>query len=124
LYILELPDWEGFDQYLEDMWNEEKPVVISQELDNIIVCQQFSAKPIGPIGAYIPFGLDQSVPQAFTSAYVVNSHEDAAKLRELLHAHKEPQPSILVHSYQGANGGSVIKQLLIDHFGHRFNFGM
>ncbi|XP_065898061.1 uncharacterized protein [Dysidea avara] len=119
----ELPDWEGFDQYLEDMWSEEKPVIISQEVEDIIASESFSAKPIRPIGAHIPDGFSQVIPQSFASSYVVNSHEDAAKLQKVLSDHKQPQPSILVYPYETiANGDSVIKKLLMDHFGHRFNF--
>ena len=106
------------------MWSEEKPVIISQEVEDIIASESFSAKPIRPIGAHIPDGFSQVIPQSFASSYVVNSHEDAAKLQKVLSDHKQPQPSILVYPYETiANGDSVIKKLLMDHFGHRFNFG-
>jgi len=123
--VLNLIVWEGFDQYIEEMWNEEKPVVISKELKEIIAGQTFSAKPIGPISDHIPDGFHQPLPLSFLSSYVVNSYEDAAKLRRQFLDHKEPQPSILVCSFEPCFASesyesSVIRKLIVDHFG---NFG-
>jgi len=111
------------------MWNEEEPAVISKDLEEIIAGQTFSAKPIGPISDHIPEGFHQPLPLSFSSSYVVNTYEDAAKLRKLFLDHKEPQPSILVCPFEPCVTNesyetSVIRKLIIDHFGHRFHLGM
>ena len=106
------------------MWSEEKPVITSLEVEDIIASESFSVQPIGPIDTHIPDGFSHIIPPSFASSYVVNSYEDAAKLQKVLSDHKQPQPSILVYTYGAiVNEDSMIKKLLMDHFVHCFDFG-
>lgn len=92
----------GFDQYVEDTWRSQEPVLITEEMKKIIEKETlFSALPIGPIGEHVISDvLHQLMPPAFSNVFIVNSGDDAAPLRKLLTFHNQPQPDIIVYPFQ------------------------
>ena len=124
---------------MEDSWRLDEPVFISEDVKKQIASNtSFSAKPIGPISEHvIAEEFHCLMPTAFASSYVVNTNDDAARLRKLLCDYSQPQPSILVYPYSTQryqdlpingsiaealnNENPLIANLLVDHFGHRFS---
>ena len=137
-------DWDGFDQYVEDIWRSEQPVYVTQDMKEIIENDaSFSATPIGPIHEHVAseFLLHLILP-SFANSYIVNSCDDAAHVRKLLTDHKLPHPNIVVYPYQSQRYNydilgnwnpsvlealnkekPIIANLLVDHFGHSFISG-
>ena len=62
--IADSPDWDGFNRYLENMWSEQEPIFITEEMKNIVEKESsFSAVPIGPVGEHVISGvLHQLMP--------------------------------------------------------------
>ena len=100
--ITDSPDWDGFNQHLEDMWSEQEPIFITEEMKNIVEKEtSFSAVPIGLVGEHVISGvLHQLVPLTFSNSYIVNSNDDAVRLRELLKSYNQPQPDFIVYPFQ------------------------
>lgn len=78
------------------------PVDVSEKMQCLIKNKQnFSTTPIGPIANHIISRfLRQIISPSFASSYVANCCQDAALLRELFTANKEPQPDIIVYPHQ------------------------
>ena len=89
---------EEYDEYLRGLWNDD-PVVYASELQQTIRSHpDFSAVPLGPIGDCIVSNqLRYAVLQSFTASYLVNCVQDSRILRELVSAHGDPQPAIIVY---------------------------
>ena len=77
-------------------------VHVSERMQHLIKNKQnFSATPLGPIADHIISGFfHQIISPSFLSSYVANCEQDAALLRELFAANKEPQPDIIVYPHQ------------------------
>ena len=143
MHNVDSPDWDGFNQYVEDSWRSKEPVCITEEMKKIIEKEtSFSALPIGPIGEHVISDvLHQLMPPAFSNAFIVNSEDDAVQLRKLLTFHNQPQPDIIVYPFQAERyndndlpsqpsfrdalntENTTIANILIDHFGHTFSSG-
>ena len=142
MHNVDSPDWDEFDQYVEDMWRSQEPIFIKEDTKKIIEKEtSFSAPPIGPVGEHVISDvLHQLMPPAFSNSYIVNSGDDAAHLREVLKFHNQPQPDIIVYPFQTKRydcdllsnpsirealntENPTIANILIDHFGHKFSSG-
>ena len=139
LIILESPDWTGFEQWIEDTWRIEEPVYISKDMKKMVAgTTSFSSPPIGPLGEHVKSGIFANLMSpSFANSYVVNTNEDAALLSKMFDDNNQPQPVILVYPhfqprYQDLpmnrpivealnNETPLIANLVVDHFGHRFN---
>ena len=95
IHNVESHDWDGFNQYLEDVWRSEKPVCVTQDMKKIIESDaSFSATPIGPIDEHVASETFlRLIPPSFANSYIVNSNDGAAYMRKLLTDHKLPQPT-------------------------------
>ena len=102
MHNIDSPDWDEFDQYVEDMWRSQEPVFITEEMKKIIEKEtSFSAPPIGHVNEHVISDvLHQLIPPAFSNSYIVNSGDSAAHLRELLKSYNQPQPHIIVYPFQ------------------------
>ena len=94
----------------------------------------FSSKPIGPISDCVVSSdlLQGPIPQLFLSSYVINSDEDAEKMRELF----KPQPDLIVYPFDTPKypivethyilsaENPILANLFIDFFGDRFGKGI
>ena len=131
---------ENYEEYLKAAIESDIrcPVEASEKMKCLIKNHQnFSATPIGPIANHIISGsFHEIISPSFASSYVANCCQDAALLRELFMANKEPQPDIIVYPHQSkmykdvtkdkkANDNTIaalklenptIANLLIDHF--------
>ena len=116
----------------------EKPVYISEKMKTIVEnTSTFSLKPIGPINDHLVSSdlLEGSIPQSFLNSYIVDSTEDAAKMRELFKTYKQPQPDLIVYSFKTPSypivnkhptlsvENPIIANLFIEYFGDQFSKG-
>lgn len=122
----------------EEMMNE-NPVYVSEEMRDIVESvSTFSFKPIGPIADCVVSSelLQGPISQSFLSSYIVNSAEDAEKMRELFKAYKQPQPDLIVYPFDTPKypivethhilsvENPILANLLIDFFGDKFSKGI
>ena len=94
-----MPSQQGWDNYFREEWDEEPAIFLSPELQEAIKNDpRFTAPPMGPIGDYIfSGGLHHVIPQSFATSYLVHSEEDVKILREVVAAHGESHPTVIVY---------------------------
>lgn len=52
-HAVDSPDWDEFDQCVEDMWRSQEPIFIAEDMKIIEKETPFSALPIGLVGEHI-----------------------------------------------------------------------
>ena len=94
-----MPSQQDWDDYIKDQWDNKPAVFLSQELQEAIKSHpSFTAPPMGPIGNYIVSEeLHHVIPQSVATSYLVYSEEDVKTLREVVAAHGESQPTVIVY---------------------------
>lgn len=94
-----MPSEQDWEDYIRDQWDYESGVHLSEELQEAIKSHpSFTAPPMGPIGEFIVSEeLHRMIPQSFASSYLVHSGEDVSILREVVAAHGESHPAVIVY---------------------------
>lgn len=94
-----MPSEQEWEDYFRDQWDNEPAVYLSEELQEAIKSHpSFTAPPMGPIGDYIVSEeLHHMIPQSFATSYLVHSGEDVSILCEVVAAHGEPHPAVIVY---------------------------
>ena len=94
-----MPSEQDWEDYIKDQWDYEHAVHLSEELQEAIKSHpSFTAPPMGPIGDYIVSEeLHCMIPQSFATSYLVHSEEDVSILREVVAAHGESHPAVMVY---------------------------
>ena len=94
-----MPSEQDWEDYFREQWDYEPAVHHSEELQEAIKSHPgFTTPPMGPIGDYIVSEeLRHIIPQSFATSYLVHSVEDASILREVVAAHGEPHPAVIVY---------------------------
>ena len=74
-------------------------IYLSEELQETIKNHpSFTAPPMEPIGDYIVSEeLHCMIPQSFATSYLVHSGQDVSILREIVAAHGESHPAVIVY---------------------------
>ena len=94
-----MPSEQDWEDYMRDQWDCEPGVYLSEELQETIKNHpSFTAPPMGPIGDYIVSEeLHCMIPQSFATSYLVHSGQDVSILREIVAAHGESHPAVIVY---------------------------
>lgn len=94
-----MPSEQDWEDYIRDQWDYESGVHLSEELQEAIKSHpSFTAPPMGPIGEFIVSEeLHCMTLQSFASSYLVHSGEDVSILREVVAAHGESHPAVIVY---------------------------
>ena len=132
-----MQDWED---YFREEWNNDPTVYLSEQLHQAIKTNpRFSTPPMGIIAdCIVSDKLRGLLPHSFVTSFIVHSEEDVRILRELVSAHSEPQPAVIVYPQSEAmnmvdenltifdvpmaslklqNENLTIANVVIDHFG-------
>ena len=103
---------DDYDECLRGIWNDDPVIYVSEELQQTIKNNSgFSMVPLVPIGDHIVSNqLGDAVPQSLTALYVINCVQDSRILRELVSAHGESQPAIIVYLYQQGSMYTIVDE--------------
>ena len=94
-----VPSEQDWEDYFREEWNNDPTVCLSEELHQTIKTNpSFSTSPMGIIGdCIVSDRLRALIPCSFATSFLVHSGEDVRILRELVSAHDEPQPIVIVY---------------------------
>ena len=94
-----MPSEQEWEDYFREKWNDEPAAYLSEELEQAIKSHPgFSSPPMGPIGdCIVSDKLRSLIPWSFATTYLVHSGEDVRILHELVAAHGETHPTVLVY---------------------------
>lgn len=135
-----VPSEQDWEDYFREEWNNDPTVYLSEQLHQAIKTNlRFSTPPMGIIAdCIVSDKLRGLLPCAFTTSFIVHSEEDVPILRELVSAHGEPQPAVIVYPQSEAmnmvdenltifdvpmaslklqSENPTIANVVIDHFG-------